>query len=577
MTDFPNFKGKVYLRNTSEEYKAHSYQYATTSHAEDSFTPSAIVYVEDDEDILKAIAYARQNNIGVAVRSGGHHYLGASSTNGNNIQIDLSGKESDDPQNYVYRQWSIVTEEGSITLGSGLSLIDIDKICVKNGIFFPHGECGTVHVGGHSQTGGVSLITRSFGVMIDYMLRFDIILADGTKRTVERDSTDPLNKDLWFAVLGGSPGNLGIVTSITLRFLKDEDYPKSRGIKMAWPLEQPLLKQLLQVINEINDDKSIDTDFNLSVIAISSEHVSSSDEIPTFDEIMVSQYPHLTGSKVLHWPVPLIWVIGCWTNSGGKDQDDSHVDGIFDRFRNVPDMISFEKMAPFLKDNSLMDGRSHTPISHILKNLTWENPRVMNLAYQMLTFIGKNTSTLSKKTEMGFSFGDWLADIIENIEEPDGIFKNHGVRFGAQVFLLGGPALANPPIKTALSHRDANYWFAFDLFYDPEVPGAREIAKKYRDEIADEMLDKRLNFWEDGKQRRLMLAPVLLHDEKPVLDDAWHLYYDSREVYERVLDIKRKLDPDHIFTSNLFCVGATECERLVNKLPVKMENDLLPI
>ncbi len=210
---------------------------------------------------------------------------------------------------------------------------------------------------------------------------------------------------------------------------------------MAWPLEQPLLKQLLQVINEINDDKNIDTDFNLSVIAVSSEHVSTSDQIPTFDEIMVSQYSHLTGTKVLHWSVPLIWVIGCWTNSGGQEQDDSHVDETFDRFRNIPDMIPFEKMTPFLRDNSLMDGTSPIPISLIMKNLTWENPRVMNLSYLMLTFIGKNTSTLSKKTETGASFGEWLAGIIEKIEANDGILKEHGVRFGVQVFLLGGACI----------------------------------------------------------------------------------------------------------------------------------------
>ncbi len=137
--------------------------------------------------------------------------------------------------------------------------------------------------------------------------------------------------------------------------------------------------------------------------------------------------------------------------------------------------------------------------------------------------------------------------------------------------------MANPAIKTALSHRDANYWFAFDLFYDPEIPEAMEIAKQFRDEMADEMLDKRLNFWEDGKERRLILAPMLIHDEKPILDYSWHLYYDNREVYERVLDIKRKIDPDHIFTANLFCVGATECPRFIRKLSVgNLENKELP-
>ena len=45
------------------------------------------------------------------------------------------------------------------------------------------------------------------------------------------------------------------------------------------------------------------------------------------------------------------------------------------------------------------------------------------------------------------------------------------------------------------------------------------------------------------------------------LDDMWDLYYDSEEDYHRLLEIKKHLDPDHIFTPNRFCVGATSCPR----------------
>ena len=122
MSALPNFSGKVYLRDDSIDYKAHAYQYAYTSEPEGTMAPAAIVYVADDEDIKLAIEYARANNLGIAVRTGGHEYLGASSTTGDNIQIDLSGRESADRSAYPYRQSSVDEIEGSLTVGVALNV-----------------------------------------------------------------------------------------------------------------------------------------------------------------------------------------------------------------------------------------------------------------------------------------------------------------------------------------------------------------------------------------------------------------------------------------------------------------------
>lgn len=51
---------------------------------------------------------------------------------------------------------------------------------------FPHGVCPTVNVGGHGQTGGYGHFTRSFGVLVDYIQAFEIVLANGTHKRVNR-------------------------------------------------------------------------------------------------------------------------------------------------------------------------------------------------------------------------------------------------------------------------------------------------------------------------------------------------------------------------------------------------------
>lgn len=563
----PPFTGRVYERDGSELYAAHAYQYATTSRPADEMAPAVVVFVADDNDITMAIQYARENKLGIAVRSGGHQYIGSSSTGGNNIQIDLSGREAADAATYPYRQWSVDAVEGSITLGAGLSLDDVSAISIQHGIFFPHGECCGVHVGGHSQTGGFSVITPTFGVMIDYLLRFDIILPDGAKRTVARDSKDPGDGDLWFAVLGGSPGNFGVVTSITVKYLKDEDYPKARCFKAAWFFRAEALQELVQIVNEINDDPNSDPDFGLSVMALGAEYDEETrwwSLLPeTFDEKMMKKYPQLVGKDGFHWVVPTIVVYGAWTNSKGPSQPDGDVTKVFDRFREVGGMLPSGLVDKLFPSDGMQDGEHPMPISQIMKSLTFENPREFNMSAKKLAWFGKNTHTMSqKRKELGdLTFAEWLAKKVSELESVKGVFEFWSMKAAIQVGRLGGPGLANPPIRTALAHRDSNYWFAFDVFYDPKVDGAFDKTVEFTNAIAADVTSNKVNLWEDGKERRLLLGPMLVNDEQPVLDDMWELYFDDKAVYDRLLTIKQQLDPDHVFTPNLFCVGATSCPR----------------
>ncbi len=89
----PSFQGKVYKRGDSG-YEDKRVQYATTSHdVNGSMEPAQIVYVQGDDDIKRAIDYARENKLAIAVRTGGHQYTGASSTSGPNLQLDMTGSK----------------------------------------------------------------------------------------------------------------------------------------------------------------------------------------------------------------------------------------------------------------------------------------------------------------------------------------------------------------------------------------------------------------------------------------------------------------------------------------------------
>lgn len=53
-------------------------------------------------------------------------------------------------------------------------------------MFLPHGRCPLVNVGGHAQTGGYGPFLRSFGIFLDFVVGFEIVLANGELKRVNK-------------------------------------------------------------------------------------------------------------------------------------------------------------------------------------------------------------------------------------------------------------------------------------------------------------------------------------------------------------------------------------------------------
>src|SRR5262245_57297230 len=89
--ELPAFTGDV-VRYWERRYPGSVSQYATTSVTADKglMRPYAIIYCANVEDVQRAVKYAKEKDVAIAVRTGGHQYCGMSSTSGENIQLDLS-------------------------------------------------------------------------------------------------------------------------------------------------------------------------------------------------------------------------------------------------------------------------------------------------------------------------------------------------------------------------------------------------------------------------------------------------------------------------------------------------------
>jgi len=114
--------------------------------------------------------------------------------------------------------------EGGCTLG------DVDHATHAFGLALPSGIISTTGVGGITLGGGIGYLTRKYGLSIDHVLEANVVLADGTYVTANKDQ----NQDLYWAIRGGG-GNFGVVTSFLFRL--DPVHTNYSG-PMFWPIEK---------------------------------------------------------------------------------------------------------------------------------------------------------------------------------------------------------------------------------------------------------------------------------------------------------------------------------------------------
>jgi FAD/FMN-containing dehydrogenase len=193
----------------------------------DNSTPAAVVTVQSTGDVQQAVAFAAQNGLQAAARSGGHSYIGASSANGVMV-VDLRQL----PGGITYDG-----QTGLVTIPAAADLDSVQTTLAGQGRLIPSGSCPTVGVAGLTLGGGLGSDARQWGLTCDALVSASVVLPSGDAITATADDY----ADLYWALRGGGGGNFGVVTSFTLRTFPTTDRDVVYLVFPAGSAEQVIL------------------------------------------------------------------------------------------------------------------------------------------------------------------------------------------------------------------------------------------------------------------------------------------------------------------------------------------------
>jgi FAD/FMN-containing dehydrogenase len=159
--------------------------------------PRAVVHCRTSDDVRSAIRAAREGDLPLSVRGGGHDWAGRALCDG--IVIDLSG------MNDV----AVSSERRTARIAGGARACDVHERADPLGVAAAAGACSAVGMAGLTLGGGYGALIGRFGLALDNLVAAEVVLADG--RIVF--ATQDREPELFWALRGGG-GNFGVVTAM---------------------------------------------------------------------------------------------------------------------------------------------------------------------------------------------------------------------------------------------------------------------------------------------------------------------------------------------------------------------------
>jgi len=178
--------------------------------------PALIVIARDAQDVVAAVSFAKEQELGVAVQSGGHGVIRPAdgallivTSELRDMQIDAASRTA----------W----------IGAGLKWGKVLESTQAVGLAPLLGSSPDVGVVGYTLGGGIGWLARRYGMALDSVFSIDVVTADGQLRRASQGA----NADLFWGLRGGG-GAFGVVTGMEIKL-----YPVSTVYagNLIYPIE----------------------------------------------------------------------------------------------------------------------------------------------------------------------------------------------------------------------------------------------------------------------------------------------------------------------------------------------------
>jgi FAD/FMN-containing dehydrogenase len=163
--------------------------------------PALIAACLNTTDVIDAVNTARDAELEVSIRGGGHNVAGKAVTEGG-LMIDLSPMKGI----HVDPARRTVRAQGGVTIG------ELDRTTAAFGLATPSGVVSSTGIAGLTLGGGLGWLMGRYGMAVDNLLSAEVVLASGEVAT----ASDRDNPELFWAIRGGG-GNFGAITSFELQ------------------------------------------------------------------------------------------------------------------------------------------------------------------------------------------------------------------------------------------------------------------------------------------------------------------------------------------------------------------------
>src|SRR3954447_24703017 len=192
--------------------------------------PALIARCAGSDDVVTAVRFAREHDLEVSVRGGGHSIAGHGVCD-DGLMIDLSLMKAVRVDPATRTAWA----------AAGVLWGDLDKATQAFGLATTGGLISHTGIAGLTLGGGLGHLMRKHGLTVDNLLSVELVTADGTQMLVDAE----IEPELFWGLRGGG-GNFGVATAFEYRL--HPVGPLAYGGPVFWPLSEA--PHVLRVLRE---------------------------------------------------------------------------------------------------------------------------------------------------------------------------------------------------------------------------------------------------------------------------------------------------------------------------------------